>query len=476
MSRPTTFANRLAGLASKLDASSKLFVGRVTDVLSSGAERTKKTLQQLGRPASTLRSLPFWVAALLVGVVSVGYTRLFQIAEQLMHSLFLWNPLALLVLGPLFFLAGWWLVHRFAPDAAGSGIPQVMAANSLYDKKEHTLADRLLAPRVAVVKIISSLLCLVGGGAIGREGPTIQISASIFRSVGKFSKRFTTPASEQAWVIAGGAAGIAAAFNTPLGGIVFTLEELMTAHFNRLRTTVISSVILAGFMAQWIIGPYLYLGYPRVGGTDLLTLPLALFVGTVSGVVGGLFGKYLFALITRRNALKTVRQKAFVALGASLVVTLLAIWVDPRTVGSGSLLMGGLLFQGEESGFLLIIARFVGTIASYLSGCAGGIFAPSLAIGASIGSELSRLVPPEYTNLMILMGMIGFLSAVTRAPFTSFVLVLEMTDRHSVIFPMMIAALSGFSIARTFDPVSFYQHMTDFYLGAHKEKERKSET
>jgi len=447
-----------------VEQASALWLNRILSVASSLAAEIKRLLRRLGKPVSTLRTLPFWIAAAISGVTAVGYAKVFQVVEGLMGDLYRGSPWILFITSPTLFLLGWWIVHRFAPQAAGSGIPQVMASSALFDQKQPGAADRLVAPRVAIVKIISSLLCLLGGGAIGREGPTIQISASIFRSVGKFSRKFIQPISDQAWIIAGGAAGIAAAFNTPLGGIVFGLEELMTAHFSRLRTTVISSVILAGFMAQWLLGPYLYLGFPRVGGTDLLTLPLAILVGTASGVVGGLFSKYLLALVRRRLALSTFRQRMALTLASSLVVTLLAVFIDPRSVGSGSRLMGGLLFEGEQAGFLLIIARFVSTLASYLSGCAGGIFAPSLAIGASIGSELARIAPPEYTNLMILMGMIGFLSAVTRAPFTSFVLVLEMTDRHSVIFPMMIAGLSGFTVARTFDPSSFYEQMKEVYI------------
>ncbi|MDH4069478.1 MAG: chloride channel protein [Ignavibacteria bacterium] len=461
----TEWQERVSRAVEVVEHAATRFLNIIVPAASAVTDNLKQFLRRLGKPVSTLRTFPFWIAAVIAGITAVGYAKLFHLAEQLMVDLYSGTPWILFVASPTLFLLAWWIVHRFAPEAAGSGIPQVMAANVLLDRKEQKKADRLIAPRVAIVKVLSSLLCLLGGGAIGREGPTIQISASIFRSVGKFSKRFFQPISDQAWVIAGGAAGIAAAFNTPLGGIVFTLEELMTAHFNRLRTTVISAVILAGFMAQWLLGPYLYLGFPKVGGTDLLTLPLAVLVGSASGVMGGLFSKYLLVLVRKRLALKTFKQKALLTVGSSFVVIVLAVWVDPRSVGSGATLMSALLFESGESGFLLIIARFVATIASYLSGCAGGIFAPSLAIGASIGSELARLAPPEYTNLMILMGMIGFLSSVTRAPFTSFVLVLEMTDRHSVIFPMMIAALTGYSIARTFDPQSFYGQMRDLYAG-----------
>ena len=126
--------------------------------------------------------------------------------------------------------------------------------------------------------------------------------------------------------------------------------------------------------------------------------------------------------------------------------------------------MTDFLFKHETADLALIAIRFAGTMAAYLSGCAGGIFSPSLAIGATIGSYLSTFVGSDHANLMVLLGMIGFLTGVTRTPFTSFILVLEMTDRHAAVFSMMLAALTAQSASLLIEPHSFYENMKHKYL------------
>ena len=132
--------------------------------------------------------------------------------------------------------------------------------------------------------------------------------------------------------------------------------------------------------------------------------------------------------------------------------------------GPGTSMINSFLFHGASPEPGLMALRFGGSIISYLSGAAGGIFSPSLAIGGTIGSYLSSFIGTDHGNLMVLLGMIGFLTGVTRTPFTSFILVLEMTDRHSAIFPMMIAALTAHWTSRLIDSHSFYEHVKQRYL------------
>ena len=209
--------------------------------------------------------LSYWIAAFLTGLIAVGYAFVISQAEKFSSGLLLSHPYVFLVFAPISFLASWGLVFRFAPEAKGSGIPQVMAAIELpeFEKNEGFL-ENLLGAKTLVIKVLSSVLCVIGGGAVGREGPTIQIAASVFHFVNRVSKRFSLSVNYHFGLIAGGAAGIAAAFNTPLGGLVFAIEELATSHFNRFKTALISGVIISGLVAQWLTGTYLYLGYPQM--------------------------------------------------------------------------------------------------------------------------------------------------------------------------------------------------------------------
>jgi H+/Cl- antiporter ClcA len=321
------------------------------------------------------------------------------------------------------------------------------------------------------VKIASSLVCLVGGGAIGREGPTVQISASIFQFFRRFSRKIHSSHDAQPWIVAGAAAGLASAFNTPLGGLVYAIEELGVAHFQKLRIHLFSAVIIAGLVSQWLHGNYLYLGFPQLNSAGFSFLPMAIAVGVTSGLLGAFFGKILSYLVQKTALIKKVSTAMLLALGSGLVLSGLA-FLDQRAAGSGKEVIMDLLFHGQTAGWPLVLLRFVSTLVTYISGVAGGIFAPSLAIGAALGSAMAQIFHNPNANLMMMLGMIGFLTGVTRTPFTSFVLVLEMTDRHSAIFPMMLAAIGASSTAHFVDPRSFYEVMRERFIMLAEEEKR----
>ncbi|MBY0370276.1 chloride channel protein [bacterium] len=412
------------------------------------------------RSHSGLQSVIYWAAAFSVGLVAVVYAWLFHQVSVSAQSLAASKPALFFLFSPACFVLSWWLVYRFAPGAAGSGIPQVMAALEV----EAASASRWVSVRIAVVKFFSSLICALGGGAIGREGPTIQIAASIFYCLGMPFRKIWASLSHQALLVAGGAAGIAAAFNTPLGGIVFAVEELAQAHFNRFKTFLISAVIISGLVAQWILGPYLYFGYPKIADVDFWVFPWALFMGLVCGIGGGVFGRILVWIYRHMSGLSFNRQWK-IAIAAGLLMALCAWGLGVEVLGGGNEMMSRILFeQDRHLPGTVAIGRFIGPLISYAAGGAGGIFAPSLAAGAAFGAKISQWFQSVYPNLLVLMGMVGFLSAVTRAPFTAFVLVLEMTDRHSAIFPLMVAALTAYLVARLIDPKSFYEHRAAGFL------------
>lgn len=167
-------------------------------------------------------------------------------------------------MSPVCFITAWWLVQHYAPYSRGSGIPQVMAAIQISSPKTKGIVDRLLGVRIIMIKVLSRLVMALGGGAIGREGPTIQIAASIFKIIYQILPNWWPKVAKRNMIVTGAAAGLAAAFNTPLGGIVFAIEELTKTHFSYYKTAIISSVIIAGLAAQALLGPYLYLGYPKI--------------------------------------------------------------------------------------------------------------------------------------------------------------------------------------------------------------------
>ncbi len=407
-----------------------------------------------------LRRVGLILAAFVSGLVAVGYAKLFKLAEMVSlessRAHVWWTPVA----APVCFALSWYLVSRLAPGAAGSGIPQVMAAIELEERRPNSVkGSRLLGLRLSAVKVASSLLCVVGGGAVGREGPTLQVSASVFYAVGTRLRRFTHIVAMETWILAGAAAGLGAAFNTPLGGIVYAIEELASKHFNKVRSSVLTAVLVAGLVSQWLVGSYLYLGFPRIGKTGIEVVPTALLVGLVGGVLGAALGNALFrsARALRRISMRRpLRTSLAIALAGGGIVAGLS-FLDPRALGPGNRLVSDILAGNSTASAELVLVRIISTGASYLSGCAGGIFAPFLAIGASMGSWISTWWPGANAVLIALLGMIAVLTGLTRAPLTSFVLILEMTDRHSAIFPMMLTALIALGSSRLAGGASFYE-------------------
>ncbi|MBO9640669.1 MAG: chloride channel protein [Siphonobacter aquaeclarae] len=414
------------------------------------------------------RAAPLLIASALVGLVAVGYERIFAFIERQGMRFFEAHPSWIFLTTPLCFAGAWLLTRYLAPAAAGSGIPQLMAAVELAEGRSHKRVDGLLSVRVALVKVASNLLLLLGGGSTGREGPTLQVAGSLFETVYRLIPEGWNRVSQKTMIVTGGAAGLAAAFNTPLGGIVYVVEELTKAHLALFRTAVLSSVIIAGMTSQYLLGPYLFLGYPKVIPLPFSSLWLVVLLALVTGLAGAWFTRILLWIGAMRQRLKgfTLQLISVTALG--LLFAVLVYYTGTPTMGSGKELINDALFHGTgHIPWYAFPARFIGNALSFSAGGAAGIFATSLSSGAMLVSLLLNTVftvPVEHHNLLVLAGMIGFLTGVTRTPFTSAILVLEMTDRHSAIFYFLLAGMVANLAASFVLRQSFYEIRKEEFL------------
>ena len=235
-----------------------------------------------------LQALPFWIASLACGLIAVLYAWLFARAEDLSNEILHKNIWWLLLVMPVCFVAAYFVVERFSKYARGSGIPQVMAALELPNTASDKKLPKLVGIRVMITKVASSLLMVLGGAAVGREGPTIQIVSSVFKKINQWVPESWPKVSKRTMIMTGAAAGLAAAFNTPLGGIVFAVEELTRTHIRYYRTAIFSAVIISGLTAQWLLGPYLYLGYPDVRNLSVYIFGGVLLVAIITGLLGSI--------------------------------------------------------------------------------------------------------------------------------------------------------------------------------------------
>jgi len=414
-----------------------------------------------------LQAIPFWIASLITGVFAVLYAKIFTWGEELMNFIFNWNPLMIFIIAPIGFIVSWWLIKEFAPYAKGSGIPQVMAAVELANPKENRKIRQLLSLKIIVFKVLSSVALVIGGGAVGREGPTIQIAGSVFRKVNEYLPDWWPKISKKNMIMTGAAAGLSAAFNTPLGGIVFAVEELAKTHINYFKTALFTAVIIAGLMAQTLAGSYLYLGYPKTSDVGLSIMFPVMLVAGVSGIFASQLSVLMLSINKWKKRLKTDTANIIFLIISALIIASLAYFVNREILGSGKAIMERTLFtQDKHEDWYIPIFRMIGPALSFTSGGAGGIFAPALSAGASIGSVISGWIhlSPNETNVVILAGMVAFLTGITRAPFTSAIIVLEMTDRHSLIFHLMLAGMVSSLISLMVSRKSLYDSLKISYL------------
>jgi H+/Cl- antiporter ClcA len=405
----------------------------------------------------------FWGGAVLVALSAMLFERVSTMGNTLFHKALAVHPALAFVITPLSFAAILWMTRRVFPGAQGSGIPQTIAA-----LKIPVLGDRrtVLSLRLAAGKILLTAMGLCAGASVGREGPTVQVGAAIMHALGRWI-RLPIQEIDRTLILAGGAAGIAAAFNTPLAGIVFAIEELSRSFEERTSGTVLTTVIVAGITAMAVVGNYTYFG--RTDATlDLMEAWRPVLVcGVVGGLLGGLFSRVLlmFSLGLPGRAGEAISEHpyAFAAL-CGLGMAILGVASGNTIYGTGYEEAKGLV-EGHSHLFAAFgLMKLAATVLSYISGIPGGIFAPSLAVGAGLGSDLSRLLPDVPVGALAILGMVGYFTGVVQAPITAVVIVLEMTSGQSLTVPMMAVAMLAFGTSRLVCPDPLYRTLARVFI------------
>jgi len=397
------------------------------------------------------------VFAAWTGLAVVGFTVLAEAATRAHVRLGQATPAGawlMLLWTPLLTVVVLWWTRRFVPGAAGSGIPQVMRA---LDTDLPPVQRRwLVSPRLAAHKIGLVSAGLLAGLSIGREGPTVQVGAGLM--VG--ARRWLGPRStidEHDLMVAGAAAGIAAAFNTPLGGIVFALEQLTRRRHAAHSTLVIAAIVLAGLIAVSVFGNQTYFGRLRVQTLSWSLLPPGLAVALICGLAGGLFARLIVAsaagLPDRFSRWRRTHPYRFAA-GCGLAVAVIGLVTGGQTAGAGYAPTRALLEGQADLPVVYTALKFCATWLSAWSGVPAGVFAPSLAIGAGIGHDVARLagLGTEAAIPLIALGMVGFLSASTLAPITAFIIVMEMVSGHAMVLSLMACSMVAGGVSRLVAP------------------------
>jgi H+/Cl- antiporter ClcA len=404
-----------------------------------------------------------WLAGGAVAAAAVGFAKLVDLATGLMHAGLAfahWLPLAVT---PLAFAVLASITARYFPAAAGSGIPNAMAA--LRTSSAPAVA-RLLDLRMIAARIFMSALAVLCGASVGREGPTVHVGAAIAYQFGRLMPHHAQSSSRRALILAGGAAGVAAAFNTPLAGIVFAIEELARSYEARASGTTLVAVLIAGIVSLALVGDYTYFGHPQLSVAPVRLLMPAAGIGVVGGLLGGFFSKALLSLSAETAMPSRWRRNRPVvfAFACGLAVAVCGLLSGGTALGTGyeparAVLEGGVTSPG------FVPAKFLATLASLLAGIPGGLFAPSLAIGAGLGQVAGSL--PGMTDIpgLAVLGTCAYLTGVTQAPMTAFIIVMEMTGLHGLVLPLMVAALLSSGVSKLVGS-SLYHALADRLVAA----------
>ena len=403
----------------------------------------------------------YLTAAIATGVACVWFMKVFEFVyeRQLdLASIGFWCWLTT----PLLFILAIELIRRVAPCADGAGIPQTIFAAQKFTGSGFGRLSSLVSFRTMTVKIVALLIGLWAGASTGREGPTVHVAACLFFGIcWALHRLFKLSFDARSAVIAGGAAGLAAAFNTPLAGVTFAIEELSTDYFSNIKDMVLIAIIVAGLAAKSLTGDYIYFG--KLDEPASVSVWLILIVGVLAGGSGAFFSSLLIEGRRRVIAIQGWKRYLCVAVLAWAVL-FIAIGSGMKGIsGPGNFAAQDFIHENiQNTPVFFAIFKMAATLFTYWSGIAGGIFAPSLSIGSAIGAWVASCQHGPIGACAVI-GMAAFLSGTIQAHVTSFVIIFEMTNQHQMLLPVMLASLIGYMTARLFKAKHLYQTLAANY-------------
>ena len=439
---------------------------------------------------STWRAL----GAALIGAVLAGLGAfLFVVFDQQSTELsrVVWKaaPWAVFVIMPAGFALILWLRDHVFPGTDGTGIPQTIAVVSAGPGE---LRDRLLSMRVAFGKALLLGLGLFSFLSIGREGPSVQLGACFMHLVSKWTV-FPRHLMERGLIMGGGAAGIAAAFNAPIAGIVFAFEEIGRRFDKENLGTIVRTVMVACLVCVVFLGNYFF--YGRIDYDRLIPLEFmspgpwvaVLIIGLAGGLLGGLFAKTLLVVVPHVS--RMIRRRFWVVALVFGLASAGVVWIsNGAALGTGYDQARALILQespqylatlpAEEVARLSAVRENVGvwyalqratvTMMVLLTGIPGGLFDPSFSIGAGLGHLTAPwlAVTGATAQGIILLWVVSYFSGVVQSPMTAFIILIEMTGAVAFTLPLGVASIVAYEASRRVCPVALYEALAENFLRA----------
>lgn len=447
------------------------------------SDAVRRLIQRDKTPLAVL--LMAAVVGTLAGLVGVAFEksvnwvqnlRIGALVEVADHWFLVW-PLAF-NLSALLAMVGYFLVRRFAPEAGGSGIPEIEGA------LEELRPVRWW--RVLPVKFIGGMGTLGAGMVLGREGPMVQLGGNLGRMVVDVF-RMRSPEARHTLLATGAAAGLSAAFNAPLAGILFIIEEMRPQfRYNLISIkAVFTGVIMATIVFRIFNGDKAVIEVGKLSNAPVNTLWLYLILGMIFGCIGPLFNTLVLRTQDMFQRIHGGNIKKWVLIGGLIGGSCGVLGLIQPTASGGGFNLIPIAAAGNFSVGLLLfifIARVITTLLCFSSGAPGGIFAPMLALGTLLGTAFGMAATPLFpayhldAGTFAIAGMGALLAASVRAPLTGIVLVLEMTDNYQLILPMIITCLGATLLAQFLGGKPLYSTILQRTLAKQKaEQEAKAQ-
>lgn len=400
------------------------------------------------------------------------------------------NPFYFAVIMPVALMVILYLRDRVFPGTGGTGIPQTIAA---LQEGPGALRDRVFSVRVAVGKVLLTALGLFSGLSIGREGPSVQLGACLMHLTGKWA-RFPDHLVTRGLIMGGGAAGIAAAFNAPIAGVIFAFEEIGRSFDKRNLGTILRTVVVACLVTMSVLGNYFFYGdLPADPWTSAFFGPGPWVAVVLIGVVGGALGGGFSRLLLWVMPWVTLRiRKSFwqVALAVGLASAGL-VWVSGGATLNGGRDQAAAIIASQMPGYLETlpaeeaakhleinaqcggaypILRGAATFLALSVGIPGGLFDPSFSVGAGLGKVAVPWL--EWTGApgvaVVLLFIVAYFSGVVQSPITSCVILVEMTGLIAFTVPLAAAAVIGYEVSKRICPVALYEALAENFLRKEK--------
>jgi len=402
--------------------------------------------------------LVFWIGAIIVGLVIVMMTSLSEWAAQTYRSLSLQYPWFDFVMPPVGMGFSAWLTFRFFPGSERSGIPQVKMALDIIGNQQDR--SQLISLRIALGKMVLPIMGLLSGASVGFGGPAVHVGASIMLSLGRAIK-FSPLYMEKGLILAGSAAGFAALFSTPLAGIIFALEEMGHTLEERISSLLLTAIIFSGMTAYALLNSYIYFEDESLimpFGKNWLAVPLC---GIAGGFLGGIFSK--ITVLGSRLLKRTGISVVVIAIICGGIVAIANYLSNDATVGTGYQQTKAILHGMHTMDISYPFLKMLATGATFFSGIPSGVFVPSLATGAGFGVNLAHWFPIAPASAMILLTMTAYFSGMLQLPLTSFVIVMEMTNSHEILIPLMATAFLASGTSKLINSVPLYLALCEPY-------------